>query len=222
MGAPVKRRGSTTSGGVGSALAVVGMVVMLPAAALIVGVWLAGWHFAVVRTGSMAPGMPAGSLAVVSPVTAAEVASGTVIEFVDPEVEGRLVTHRVVEVRRGEGGELFFQTKGDANDAEDSYPVPAANVRGEVRWHVSGLGRLLVYFRPPWSLMFVIAPLLLWFGARALREPEPERSTRSTRPTASARPCLDCPAPVEPLDRYCRRCGARQLRATGDRELVGS
>lgn len=219
-----RRSRATTGGAVSSALAVLAMVVMIPAALLIVGVWLAGWQFAVVRTGSMAPGMPAGSLAVLSPVAPGEVEVGTVIEFMDPDNGNRLVTHRVIEVQRGEGGELFFQTKGDFNDAEDTYPVPAANVRGEVRWHVSGLGRLLVYLQPPWSLMFVVAPFLLVMGARAMRDPEdrPAGPVARGRPGAAVLACVDCPAAVEPHDRYCRRCGARQLRESGHRELVAS
>lgn len=219
-----RRVGHGAGGAISSALAVVAMVIMIPAAALIVGVWLAGWQFAVVRTGSMAPGMPAGSLAVLSPVAPGDVDVGTVIEFTDAENGNRLVTHRVIEVQRGEGGELFFQTKGDFNDAEDLYPVPAANVRGEVRWHVSGLGRLLVYLQPPWSLMFVVAPFLLVLGARAMRDPDdrPAGPVARDRPRAAEVTCVDCPAPVEPQDRYCRRCGVRQLPRAGHRELVAS
>ena len=88
--------------------------------------------YIVVLSGSMTPAIPVGSVVVVLPTDPAEVVVGDAITFSsqsDPEV---LITHRVVEVIEKESGSLRFRTKGDANEEEDTYLVPAKGVKGVV------------------------------------------------------------------------------------------
>lgn len=185
----------------GSALTLALLLLALPVALLFAGVWLLGWHVAVVQTGSMAPGMPTGSLMVSSPLSAEDVEVGMVLEFTSTDGD-RVITHRVTEVNRNAAGDLWFVTRGDANEAVDSDSVRPPQVRGQVRWHVAGLGGILGAFHPPYSLAFAGFPLALLLLARHRRD---ELET----PVVS---CGDCPAPVRLEDRYCRRCGARQTR----------
>ena len=151
------RHGSTITGGV----AIIATIVMLPVALLFVIVWLAGWQLGFVQTGSMDPVLPTGSMIVSSPISADEAEVGMVMQFVDPRDNSRMITHRVIEVRRDDTGQLSFVTKGDANADRDTDEVPAENVRAEVRWHVKGLGSLLWAVRWPRSLGFTLVPLLL-------------------------------------------------------------
>ena len=187
-----------------------------PLVVLMATVWLLGWHFAVVQTNSMAPGSPAGSLIVASPVSADEVSAGMVIEFVDRRHGNRRVTHRVIEVHRTETGDLWFVTQGDNNDAPDSEPVRPRDVRAEVRWSVSGLGRVVAFLRPPLSYVIAAVPFVLWMvgrllgaGAGAVRGRVSADEVVADR--AEYLRCSDCPAPVAREDRYCRRCGTRLL-----------
>lgn len=196
--ATTHRSGAATA----SALTLALLLLALPVAVLLAAVWLLGWHVAAVETGSMAPGMPTGSLMVSSPLSPDDVEVGMIIEFTSGRDGDRVITHRVVEVNRNTTGDLWFVTKGDANQAVDSDPVRPPQVRGQVRWHVAGLGGVLQAFRPPYSLAFVGLPLALLLLARGRRD----------QPDAPVLICGDCPAPVRPEDRYCRRCGARQVR----------
>lgn len=219
------RGGAGTTGHLSTALVVVTTAVVVPLVVLIATVWLLGWHFAVVQTNSMAPGMPAGTLIVASPISADDVTTGTVIEFVDRRHGNRRVTHRVVEVHRSETGDLWFVTQGDNNDAPDSEPVRPRDVRAEVRWSVPRVGVVVALLRPPLSYAIAAVPFLLWLVGRLLGAGIGAVRGRDSAPAVAAPPvaaltCVDCPAPVARQDQYCRRCGARQLPRVEVRDLV--
>ncbi len=205
-----RRRGSTVTGGV----ALIATIVMLPVAMLFVIVWLAGWQLGFVRTGSMDPVLPPGSMIVSSPMSADEVEVGMVMQFVDPRDNGRMITHRVIEVNRDDAGQLSFVTKGDANVDRDTDEVPAENVRAEVRWHVKHLGSLLWAVRWPRSLGFTLVPLLLvglgLLLGRRDDAPTGDRARRAGSVIESPAPCTGCHVVIDEVDRYCRRCGTRQ------------
>jgi len=165
-------------GRLSAALAILSLVVMLPLAAFLVSVWLLGWQLQSVQSGSMAPTYPVGSLLVIAPMNASEVEVGMPIVFEDPEIAGRLVTHRVIE--RAPGTALAFVTQGDANASRDPFPVPARNVRGQVLWHVTGLGSVMDYLQWPRSfLLLVVLPvgLLLLSELRSRLRPRHDAVT---------------------------------------------
>lgn len=81
-----------------------------------------GWQYPVVTTGSMAPGMPVGSVLIVQPTK--ELTIGEPVMFQLPEATTP-VTHRVIALEDG-----IATTKGDANNAADSSPVTEADVIG--------------------------------------------------------------------------------------------
>ncbi len=87
-----------------------------------------------VLTGSMKPGMPPGTLVVVKPVDASNIAIGTVITYQLESGERAVVTHRVVGIGFDGDGERVFRTQGDANNSPDPEPVRPVQVRGE-RWY---------------------------------------------------------------------------------------
>lgn len=178
-----------------------------PLAILIIVTWLAGWHFGIVRTGSMEPVLATGALIVASPITADDVEAGMIVEFADPVDRSRLITHRVVDVNRdAETGRTTFITRGDANAAVDTHPVPPENIRSEVRWQVPGLGALLWKLRWPYTLLFLAVPLGLVGLATLTRRDDDERRGS----TGSAVDCISCPASIETGFRYCPYCGIRQ------------
>jgi signal peptidase len=90
---------------------------------------LFGWRSYVVLSGSMMPSLHVGDVVIAAPATAAGLTPGRIAVFADPAQPGRTIVHRVK--RDLPDGSLV--TKGDANPAADSTPVPAADVRGEAR-----------------------------------------------------------------------------------------
>jgi signal peptidase len=137
-----------------------------------------GWDLAVVRTGSMSPAIPVGSVVAVDDVNPGGIAAGDVIMF---RRDGKRlpVTHRVVEVLETAHGPAF-RTKGDANEDGDAAPVMSRNVVGKVVVFVPHLGRIAEFIRTPAGyLALILIPGLLFLVAQGrkvvqlLRQPAP-------------------------------------------------
>lgn len=112
----------------------------------------------IIASGSMAPYLNPGDLAVVVRVDPGEIGVGDVVTFrVEiPFMGERLVTHRVVSVI-AVNGSYFFETKGDSNINRDSWRIPAEQVLGRVALVVPYLGYVLIYIR---SLLVPVASLV--------------------------------------------------------------
>jgi len=113
------------------------VVVLVLGALVAYGLMDNRWYKVVAVEGnSMAPAFHAGDAVVITrPPGHVEV--GMVLML---EVDGDLVTHRVVEVE----DDGSFVTKGDANDEPDDYSLAESiHVVGRVRLHVPGLGELI-------------------------------------------------------------------------------
>ncbi len=95
-----------------------------------------------ILSGSMAPTMPAGALAVVRPVDVTHVRIGDVLTYQAEPDDPTLVTHRVIAVSRDADGGVSLILKGDANDAPDDRPVRPEQVQGSVVYAVPYFGRL--------------------------------------------------------------------------------
>ena len=124
-----------------------------------------------VMTGSMEPEIPEGSLLLVHKTDPNTLEAGDVISFFspDPTLEGAVNTHRVVRWEE-EAGSRRFYTKGDANGMEDSYPVDAAQVVGEVVFVSRGLGRLVTLLSNPLVFGAVILMMNLYRAVKIARD----------------------------------------------------
>jgi signal peptidase len=135
---------------------------------------LLGWSALIVRSGSMAPSVPVGSLVLARPVGPREVRLGDVIA-VPRQVGGGqvLVLHRVVAVAERDG-QRQARLKGDANPAPDVQPVELDRpvVRSVVVVPVAGYAVAaarvaLAPSRAPLVLAGVLGLVLLWRRPRS-------------------------------------------------------
>jgi signal peptidase len=115
------------------------------------------------RTGSMAPTIPTGSVAIVQQIPASQVHVGDVVTVDRP---GELpVTHRVRAVADGStSGERLLTLRGDANAQDDVAPYPVSTVR-IVRFAIPGLAPVIVAFGNPFvlgSITIGVAVLVIW------------------------------------------------------------
>jgi signal peptidase len=159
----------------------VAVALLTPLAVLLGVAVLFGWKFQPIETASMAPSFPAGSLAVVEPLDAAEIEPGMTIVFTDPHGGDRLVAHRAVT--QLPGSPPVWQTKGDANAEPDPFPVQASAIRGRVVWAIPGLGTVVTALRgPPAVVLLVGLPMaiLLLTEVRAWRRREHVRAQDAT------------------------------------------
>jgi signal peptidase I len=116
-----------------------------------------------VLSGSMAPGMPVGAVAILVPVDPAAVKVGDVITFQAPTADHPVVTHRVVEILEG-GTHPVFRTRGDANRSADPW---SARIESSPAWRrvavVPYAGRVVRALRsaPLHHATFELLPVLL-------------------------------------------------------------
>ena len=87
-----------------------------------------------------------------------ELKVGDVISFLEDSV---VVTHRIIRVNTEEDGTLSFTTKGDANLATDTVPVPQDKVIGIYAGRVEKVGDFAMFMQTPLGmLLFIGVPLL--------------------------------------------------------------
>lgn len=103
-----------------------------------------GYSLFRVVTGSMEPTLPVGTLLLTEQTDMQDVQVDDIICFQAQEsaIFGKMMTHRVVGIHTGADGALLFETKGDANLAQDGYLVTRTNFVGKVIWH-TGAGNVL-------------------------------------------------------------------------------
>jgi signal peptidase len=145
------------------ALAVAG-VSIVGLLAVTVGPRFLPYQALIVRSGSMAPAIPTGSVVFYQRVPAERVKVGDVIVFSEPGQADRQVTHRVHRIENSPTGR-YFVTKGDANGAVDDWRIPALGEGWVAGFHVPALGYVLAYLESPLArLMLLLVPALALGG----------------------------------------------------------
>ncbi|HET8529209.1 MAG TPA: signal peptidase I [Gaiellaceae bacterium] len=136
-------------------------VVVLGLAAITIGPRFLPYQALVVRSGSMSPTIPTGSVVFYRRIDAAKVKVGDVIVFAKPGQADEKVTHRVYQIGDSSTGR-YFVTKGDANGAPDGWRVPAVGTGWIAAAHVPVLGYALADLQSPLGrLLLLVVPAIL-------------------------------------------------------------
>lgn len=106
----------------------------------------------VVQSGSMAPAIPTGSLALTHEIAAIDVAVGDVVSV--ETKEGERITHRVLRNGAAGGAVRQLTLRGDANPEPDAMPYVEASVH-KVVWHIPHAGYAIAWFAGPEALLVV-------------------------------------------------------------------
>jgi len=126
----------------------------------------------IVVTDSMTPTISSGDMIVSRKTPAEEIEVGDVISFFDPlkAKNTSIITHRVVEIREDEEGELSFRTKGDGNNTADEVAVPASNIVGVYKLTIPFAGQAALFLRTgPGILFCIVIPSLVFIGYELIR-----------------------------------------------------
>ena len=96
----------------------------------------------IVLSGSMTPLMLPGDMIIIKNISPEELSPEDVMAFryTQPDGSKVFVTHRIVSIE--EGDERLFKTKGDANEEEDDFFVPASDVVGKLVFVIPFAGYL--------------------------------------------------------------------------------
>ena len=128
-----------------------------------------GRDLEVVRSGSMVPTFRTGDLVIDRPISGTEAGTlrvGQIISFRVPAGSGSMTfTHRISAVTAA-----GYQTKGDANNAADSQPVPASRVIGVYESRIPDGGYVLAFVHTRSGLaLVVLLPLLALLAPELIR-----------------------------------------------------
>ena len=139
-------------------------VIVFGLLAITVGPRFLPYQALVVRSGSMTPTIPTGSVVFYHRVTAKNVKVGQVIVFSRPGLPSERVTHRVYKIGNGPTGR-YYLTKGDANGAPDDWRVPAVGTGWVSMFHLPSVGYALVYLQSTLArLLLLVIPAILLGG----------------------------------------------------------
>ena len=130
----------------------------------------------IVLTDSMFPEIESGDLIICQTEEPENIKVGDVISFFDPAGNGTsVVTHKVIEVLN-ENGKISWRTRGIANNADDSLPVPADKLVGVYRSRIPGLGNVVMFMQTTAGLLVcVVCPILLLVGWDMVRRRKYEK-----------------------------------------------
>ena len=125
----------------------------------------------IVLSGSMDPEIQAGDLIICRQADAADVKTGDIISFFDPQGNGTaVVSHRVTAIEQDGAGQPVFTTKGDANNVADSVPVTADKVIGVYWFRIPGLGNVAMFMQSTQGLVVcVVVPVALLLAYDIIR-----------------------------------------------------
>jgi signal peptidase len=125
-----------------------------------VGIATGRWRLVPILSGSMAPKIPTGSLALATPAPTGSVHAGEVVLFRTPIGDHHLTAHRIVRVLR-RGAHPVVETKGDANRRPDPW---RARLSGTTVWRIRAavpqLGYAAVFARRGRFLLLAVAALI--------------------------------------------------------------
>jgi signal peptidase len=116
----------------------------------------------VVSSGSMIPTLNVGDIIVVRGTEPNTITVGTIIIFHSPYDYPTAIVHRVIAID-DQGGQEFFETKGDNNAVADGWRVPADNLIGVYVAKIPYVGLLSLELRGPlgWILIALLVMLII-------------------------------------------------------------
>lgn len=108
----------------------------------------------IVKSGSMEPTIPTGSLVIVKPMQSYGI--GDVITFGADTKTQIPTTHRIIGYESDAEGRSVFRTQGDANEDQDANPVQRGEIIGKVVFHMPFVGFVLDFARQPLGFALLI------------------------------------------------------------------
>lgn len=120
---------------------------------------LSGMKSFVIVSGSMEPSIPTGSI--IYTIKKDFYSNKDVIAFRE---NGRTISHRIIGVQ-GIGNELYYATKGDANNVEDNTLIAKSEVVGKSVFQIPYLGRIVMAFKTPIGFgIGIVIPSILFIA----------------------------------------------------------
>lgn len=118
---------------------------------------LSGYY---VRTKSMEPTIPTGSIVYVRKMDFSDIKVGDVLTFQSQDTLKRF-THRVVEIDKEN---TLLYTRGDANNVDDPEPTKYDRVIGKVEFFIPVVGYVVMAATSRVGVIVTVAVLIIWLS----------------------------------------------------------
>lgn len=114
----------------------------------------------VIISPSMVPTIKVYDAIIIKRAEPEELEVGDIITFLsnDARYSGLTITHRIVGIEKSKTGEVYFRTKGDNNNTEDSSLVKGEDINGKVIFKIPKIGYIqhLLTNAVGWVLLIVV------------------------------------------------------------------
>lgn len=117
-----------------------------------------GYKPMIVLSSSMETSIHKGDLVFVKTIDTNKLKRNDIIAF--RTEDNKVTTHRIINIKK-ENDELLFETKGDANNTEDSNLVKENKVEGIYKFKIVYLGKFLLFLKNPMGLAIVLLSILV-------------------------------------------------------------
>ena len=118
-----------------------------------------GFRQYVVATGSMEPQYSIGDLIITKEKAKEEIKTGDIINYISND-KTNTVTHRIVDIVKKDG-QIFYRTKGDNNNSEDSELVNYNQVKGVLVFKISKVGTIMTKLITETGITIIFAIIIL-------------------------------------------------------------
>lgn len=117
--------------------------------------------FYAVVSGSMEPTIPTGAIALVTAADTKDLSSGQIIAFESPNNPQTTIMHRINSVQKSDNSVMYL-TKGDNNEAIDSWFISPAQIKGIYQFNIPLVGYAVTWIKAPIGFAIAIGiPALL-------------------------------------------------------------
>jgi signal peptidase len=130
---------------------------------------LTGRQTLVIASGSMSPTIPAGAAVILGPADPATLINADVVAF-HVGSNGAVVTHRVTRII-DRHGQLWLETRGDANPSVDPALTPASSIIGRVEHSIPLAGYVLKFLSVPAGVGSVLSLVALLLTVDSFLDP---------------------------------------------------
>ena len=142
-----------------------------------------GYRAYIIRSGSMVPVLPIGSVVIDRNTNPVDLGPGDIVTFRDPDLSNQLVTHRIQQMLRV-GNQVRVITKGDANLSTERWSAAESVRLGREVVEIPYIGYWLAYTGTPNGRVVEVIAAFLWIGYLVMRwlwkPSEPKTAPRST------------------------------------------
>lgn len=129
---------------------------------------LVGYRPLIVRSGSMEPAVHVGDVVLVEDVRVRQLEVGDIATVPDPDEVSDTLTHRVRAITNIDG-DVILTTRGDANENDETFSLPAETIVGRVVTRIPAIGAAVAWAGDTWVRGFAAVIGAAAIGAVVLR-----------------------------------------------------